>query len=104
MGNGVLPVINPATVPDFLHLERNKYRKGFGSEGAERIDFPRADGEHGIQPVKLLELEGGKLAHMLAGNRKHRLRVAVKLLLAVGAKHHCNQAEHHALVAGGEVV
>ena len=78
--------------------------KGFGSEGAERIDFPRADGEHGIQPVKLLELEGGKLAHMLAGNRKHRLRVAVKLLLAVGAKHHCNQAEHHALVAGGEVV
>lgn len=57
-----------------------------------------------IQPVKLLEFQHRKLAHMLPRNRLHRFRIAVKLFLAVGGNRHGQQGEHHALVAGRQVI
>ena len=57
-----------------------------------------------LRPVKLLELENRKLAHVLSCHGKHRLGVAVKLLLGVGGDGQGNHRKHHALVAGGEIV
>ena len=104
VGNGVLPKINTALVLDLLHFERNEYRKALGGQSAERIDFARPNGQRGVQAVKLLELQCGKLAHMLAGNGKNRLSIAVKLFFGIGGDGQRDDGEHHPLIAGGEVV
>ena len=83
VGDGVLSKVNAALVLDLLYLKGDEHRQTFGSEGAERIDFPRPDGQGRVQPVKLLEFQHRKLAHMLPRHGEHRFGVAVKLLLGV---------------------
>lgn len=104
MGDGVLPKVNAALVLNLLYLKGDEHRQTFGGESAERIDFPRPDGQGRVQPVKLLEFQHRKLAHVLSCHGKHRLGIAVKLLLGVGGDGQGNHRKHHALVAGGEVV
>ena len=104
MGNGVLPKVNASLVLDLLHLKGDEHRQTLGGEGAEGVDFAHPDGQGRVEAVKLLELEYRKLAHMLSCHGKHRLGVAVKLLLGVGGDRQGNHRKHHALVAGGEVV
>ena len=104
MGDGILAKVNAALVLDFLYLKGDEHGQGFRGKSAEGVDFPRTDGQGGVQAVELLELEHRKLAHMLSRHRKHRLGIAVKLLLGVGGDGQGHHREHHPLVAGGEVV
>ena len=104
MGNGVLPEVDAALVLNFLHFEGNEHRKALGGKGTERIDFARPNGQHGVQAVELLELQGGKLTHMLAGHGENRLGIAVKLFFGVGADGQRDNGKHHSLVTGGEIV
>ena len=104
VGNGVLSKVNAALVLDFLYLKGDEHGQGFRGKSAEGVDFPRTDGQGGVQAVKLLELEHRKLAHVLSRHGKHRFGIAVKLLLGVGGDGQGHHREHHPLVAGGEVV
>ena len=104
VGNGVLSEVDAALVLNLLHFEGNEHRKALGGKGAERIDFARPNGQRGVQAVELLELQCGKLAHMLAGNGKNRLSIAVKLLFGVGGDGQRDDGEHHPLIAGGKIV
>ncbi len=49
-------------------------------------------------------LESGELAKMLAPDGEQSFRIAVKLLLGVGGQRHGQHGEHHALVAGSEII
>ena len=55
MGNGVFSEENTALVLNLLYLKGHKYRKAFGGESAERIDFSGADRQRCVQAVELLE-------------------------------------------------
>ena len=102
--DGVFSEINTALVLHLLYLERHKHRKAFGSESTKRIDFSCTDRENRIQAVELLELQNGKLAHMLSCNGQHRFGVAVKLFLIVCGNYHRNHRKHHALIPRCQVV
>ena len=104
MGNGVLSKVNAALVLDLLYLKGDEYRQTLGGEGTKGVDFPRTDGQGGIQAVELLELEHRKLAHMLSSHGEYGFGIAVKLLLGIGGDGQGHHREHHPLVAGGEVV
>ena len=54
VGNSVLPEVNAAPVHDLLHLKGHEHGKAFGGQGAESVDLPGADGQDGVQAVKLL--------------------------------------------------
>ena len=66
-----------------LHLERHQYRQALRGEGSERVDFPRPDGQHRIQSVRLLILQRRHLTHVLSRRRQHRFRIQVQLFLGV---------------------
>ena len=102
--DGVLPEVNAALVLYFLHLKGHEHCKALGGEGTERIDSPCADGENGIQTVKLLKFQNRKLAHMLSCHGKYRFGVAVELFFVVGGNHHRNDCQHHPLIPRGQVV
>ena len=104
VGDGVLSEVNAALVLYLLYLKGHEHRKALGSKGAKRIDPPCADGENGVQPVKLLEFQHGKLAHMLSGHGKHRFGVAVELLFVVGSNDHRNDRQHHPLISRSQIV
>ena len=104
MGDGVLAEVDAALVHDLLHLEGDEHSKALRRQRPEGVNAPRPDGQHCIKPVILLILQHGELTHMLAGNGKDGLGVAVELLLRFCGKHHGEDAQHHALVAGGEIV
>ena len=101
MGNGVLPEVDAAPVHDLLHLKGHEYGKRFRGQRAESVDLPGADGQDGIQAVKLLVFQHRQLAP--PGQGAHLFRVAVKLLFAVGGDDKGEDGLHHPLVAGGEV-
>lgn len=87
-----------------LHLERHQYRQALRGEGSERVDFPRPDGQHRVQAIRLLVLQRGHLTHVLSRCRQHRFRIQVQLLLGVCGNHHSDHRKHHALVTGSQVV
>ena len=104
MGNGIFAEVNAALVHDFLHLKRHQHRQALRGEGSERVDFPRPDGQHRVQSIRLLILQRCHLAHVLSRRRQHRFRILIQLLLGVCGNHHCDHRKHHALVTGGQVV
>ena len=104
MGNGIFTEVNAALIHDLLHLERHQYRQALRGEGSERVDFPRPDGQHRIQSVRLLILQRRHLTHVLSRRRQHRFRILIQLLLGICGNHHCDHRKHHALVTGGQIV
>jgi len=68
------------------------------------LDFPQPIRQHRVQSVFLLPAQRGKLAQVLTRRGVERFGVAVELLFAVGQMHQCHQPEHHALVAGRQIV
>ena len=101
VGNGVLPEVDAAPVHDLLHLKGHEHGKALGGQGAESVDLPGADGQDGVQAVKLLVFQHRQLAP--PGQGAYFFRVAVKLLFAVGGDDKGEDGLHHPLVAGGEV-
>ncbi len=104
VADGVLPEIDTALVHNLLHLKGNEHRKALGGQRPKGVDTPGADGQYRVEAIELLILQHRKLAHMFPGNGQHRLRVGVKLFQCFGGQHHRNNAQHHALVAGSEIV
>ena len=104
VADGVLPKIDTALVHNLLHLEGNEHRKALGGQRPKGVDTPGADGQYRVEAIELLILQYRKLAHMFPGDGQHRLRVGVKLFQRFGGQHHRNNAQHHALVAGSEIV
>ena len=104
VGNGIFTEVNAALIHDLLHLERHQHRKALRGEGSERVDFPRPDGQHRVQSIRLLILQRRHLAHVLSRCRQHRFRIQIQLLLGVCGNYHCDHRKHHALVTGSQVV
>ena len=104
MADSVLSEVDAAAIHDFLHLERDEHSQTFRGEGSEGGDLPRPDGQHSVEPVKLLVFQCCHLAHMLSGGGENRLRVCIKLFLGIGHVDHCDDSKHHALVTGGQIV
>ena len=104
LADGVLPIVQAVRLHDFLCAKRNQHGGAFGGERAQGLDFSQPIGQHRVQPVLLLPAQRGKLAQVLAGCRVERFGVAVELLFAVSQMHQCHQPEHHALVAGRQIV
>ena len=104
VGNGIFTEVNTALIHDLLHLERHQHRQALRGEGSERVDFPRPDGQHRVQSIRLLILQRCHLAHVLSRRRQHRFRIQVQLFLGVCGDHHCDHRKHHALVTGGQIV
>ena len=89
---------------DFLCAERNQHGGAFGGKGSQGLDFPQPVRQHRVQSVFLLPAQRGKLAQVLTRRGVERFGVAVELLFAVSQMHQCHQPEHHALVAGRQIV
>ena len=104
LADGVLAVIDAARLQNFLGAERNQDGGALGGQGSQGLDAAQAVGQHSVEAVLLLPAQGGKLAQMFAPHRLQRLGVTVELLLAVRHVNQRHEAEHHALVAGGQVV
>ena len=104
MGDRVLAKVDTALVHDLLHLEGNEYGKRFGGQSAERIDLADTERQHGLETVHLLILQGCHLAHVLTGDGKNGIGIAVKLFLGISGVYHGHNGEHHALVTGGKVI
>jgi len=68
------------------------------------LNFPQTVRQHRVQSVLLLPAQRGKLAQVLTRRRVERFGVAVELFLAVSQMHQRHQPEHHALVAGSQIV
>ena len=66
MADCVFSKVDAALVLNLLHLKGHEHRKALRSQGTERIDLPRADGQHRVQTVKLLEFQHRHLTHFLA--------------------------------------
>ena len=104
LADSVLPIIQTVRLHDFLRAERNQHGGAFGGKGAQGLDFAQSIRQHRVQPVLLLPAQRGKLAQVLACRGVERFGVAVQLFLAVSQMHERHQSEHHALVAGRQVV
>ena len=104
LADGVLAVINTARLQNFLGAERDQDGSALGGQGAQRLDAAQAVGQHGVEAVLLLPAQCRELAQVFAPHRLQRFGVAVELLLAVRHVDEGDEAEHHALVAGGQVV
>ena len=104
LADGVLPIVQTVRLHDFLCAERNQHGGAFGGKGSQGLDFSQPIRQHRVQPVLLLPAQRGKLAQVLARRGVERFGVAVELLLVVCQMHQRHQPEHHALVAGGQVV
>ena len=89
---------------DLLRPEWDQHGGAFGGEGAQSLDAAQAVGQYRVQTILLLPAQRGKLAQMPASHRKQRFGVAVQLFFGVGQMHQRYKAEHHPLVAGGQVV
>ena len=104
LADGVLSVVQTIRLHNFLRAKRNQHGGAFGGKGSQGLDFPQTIRQHRVQPVLLLPAQRRKLAQVLAGCRVERFGVAVELLFAVGQMHQRHQPEHHALVAGRQIV
>lgn len=104
VGDGVLAQIDAARFVDLLDLERHEHGEALRGECAEGVYLPGADGQHGVEAVYLLEGQSRQLAHILACDGFYRLGIAVQLLLAASGQHHGQDAVHHPLVTGGQIV
>ena len=102
--DGVLPIVQTVRLHDFLCAERNQHGGAFGGKGSQGLDFPQPVRQHRVQSVFLLPAQRGKLAQVLTRRGVERFGVAVELLFAVSQMHQCHQPEHHALVAGRQIV
>ena len=104
LADSILPVVDTARLQNFLRTERDQHGSAFGGQGAQRLDAAQTVGQHSVEAVLLLPAQGGKLAQVLAPHRLQRLGVAIQLFLAVRHVDKGDEAEHHPLVAGGQVV
>ena len=84
MADGVFSKVDTALVHDLLYLEGDEHGQALGGQCAEGVDATGADGQNGVEAVKLLELQNSQLAHVLSRHRQHSVRVLVELLFAVG--------------------
>ena len=105
-GNGIDAVADAAPVDDFLSAKGYQNGGALGGQGSGFLwVYPhRAIGQGGIQTILLPILHGGKLAEVGAANADNLLGVAVQGRKAVGGMHQRHIDEHHALVAGGQVI
>ena len=104
MGDRVLTEIDTTLIHDLLHLERHENREALGGKGSERIDLSDANRKYRVQPVRLLELQRGHLAHVLSRSREDCLGIQIELLLGICRDNHRHNGKHHALVSGRQVV
>ena len=104
LGNGVLPVVDAVSVPNFLRLERHEHGKGFRGQRPQRVNAPQTERQRGDQTVLLLEAQFCELAQVFSRDRLERFRVAVQFLFAVCQMHERDHGKQHPLVAGREVV
>ena len=54
LADGVLAVVHPLLLHDFLGAEWNEHRRALGGQGAQCFDAPQSIGQHGVQTVPLL--------------------------------------------------
>jgi len=85
-------------------MERDQDGGGFCSKGTHCIDFPQAIRQDGIQSIDLLPLQSCHLAEVFSRNGIQGFRIGVQLFLAVCHMYHCQDAEHHPLIPGGQIV
>jgi len=104
VGDGVFSKVDAALVHDLLDLKGHEHRKAFRGQGAEGVELPGANGQHGIQTVHLLILEDRHLAHALPGGRKNGIRIHIQLFLGIRGNDHGQDTEDHPLVTGGQVI
>ena len=85
-------------------MEWNQYGSGLCGKGSHGIDFPQAIRQDGIQSIDLLPLQSCHLAEVFSRNGIQGFRIGVQLFLAVCHMYHCQDAEHHPLIPGGQIV
>ena len=100
----ILTVIYAVFMVDFLHTERDKYRKALRCQGTQGVNPPYAERQSRVQTVHLLVFQHRKLAQMLSGCREQGFGIAVKLLFGVGGMHHREDRKHHPLVTGRQII
>ena len=104
MGDGVFSKVDAALVHDLLDLKGHEHRKAFRGQGAESVELPGANGQHGVQTVHLLVFEDSHLAHPLPGSGENGIRIHIQLLLGIRSNDHGQDTEDHPLVTGGQVI
>ena len=103
MGNGVFTKIDTARFLNLLHLEGHEHRKALCGQSAEGVNLPGADGQSGIQTVKLLIPQHRHLAHMVCRNLEKRIGVRVQFRLGIRKMYNGQHGQHHPLVTGGQI-
>ena len=104
MRNRVLTEIDTALVHDLLNLERHQNREALGGKRSEGVNLPEANRKDRVEPVRLLELQRGHLAHVLSCGREDCLGIQIELLLGICRDNHRHNGKHHALVSGRQIV
>ena len=85
-------------------MERDQDCGRLCGQGTKGIDLPDAIRQDGIQSIDLLPFQGCHLAEVFSCNGIQGFRIGIQLFLAVCHMYHCQDAEHHPLVPGGQVV
>ena len=104
LADGILTVVDTTRLQNFLRTERDQHGGALGGQRAQGLDAAQTVGQHGVEAVFLLPAQRREMAQMFASYRLQGLGITVELLLAVGHVDERYQPEHHALVAGGQVV
>ena len=104
VGDGVFPEVDTALVHDLLNLKGHEHRKAFCGQGAEGVELPGANGQHGVQAVHLLVFEDSHLAHPLSCGGENGIRIHIKLFLGIRGNDHGQDTEDHPLVTGGQII
>ncbi len=100
----VFSIVDAALVLNLLHLEGHEHRKALRGQRSEGINLADTDRKDRVQPVELLVLEYRHLAHVLADRGEQGLGIVIQLLLRIRRQHHRENADHHALIAAGQIV
>ena len=103
-GDCILSVIDAARLHDLLHPEGHQRRQRFRGEGTQNIQLLHTDGQRRIQSIHLLIFEHCHLAHLLTGQREDLVSIHVELFFGIGSQHHGQNAQHHALVTGRQII
>ena len=104
LGDDVPAVANAAGSEHLLGIEGHEDGSGFGGHGAQGIGSANTIGKRRVQAVRLLITQRRHLAKMLPTHRHERFRIAVQFLLGIGHMYQRHRNQHHALVAGGQVL
>ena len=104
MRNGIFSEIDTTFVLDLLHLKGHKYRLRLRGKRAKGIDLSGSNRQDRIQSIHLLIFEHCHLAHLLTGQREDLVSIHVELFFGIGSQHHGQNAQHHALVTGRQII